>query len=287
MKYTLLSVLMILASFSQAQKGWEIGANLGTSFYFGDLNTNFNLSQPGLAGRLYGRYNFDSRVALRGGVTFAQVSADDANSNNTFRRARNLSFKSNIFDLETVLEFNFFPYIHGSRDKYYTPYIFGGFAFAHFNPRAELDGETYDLRDFGTEGQATGEEYSLWQPALTYGMGLKWDLSLEWSLNVEISARNLFSDYLDDVSTVYPNQSELLGERGPIAVQLSDRSDPEGPGMGVIGTQGYQRGDSNDNDRYMSFMVGVSYYFTGVKCPPISRRAANAEGLRRTRNRKN
>ena len=34
----------------------------------------------------------------------------------------------------------------------------------------------------------------------------------------------MFSDYLDDVSTVYPDKDDLLRQRGELAVRLSDRS---------------------------------------------------------------
>ena len=44
-------------------------------------------------------------------------------------------------------------------------------------------------------------------------MGLKYDLNYEWSLNVELSVRQPGTDYLDDVSTVYPDMFELADRR--------------------------------------------------------------------------
>jgi hypothetical protein len=76
----------------------------------------------------------------------------------------------------------------------------------------------------------------------------------------------LFTDYLDDVSTVFPEKSELLGTRGQIGVALSDRSLADG-----LGDAGRQRGDSKGNDKYT--FVGISFvrYFGGITCPDISR----------------
>ena len=35
-----------ICQLTTAQRGWEIGAWAGTSTYFGDLNTNYDLSNP-------------------------------------------------------------------------------------------------------------------------------------------------------------------------------------------------------------------------------------------------
>lgn len=256
-----------------AQKGWEAGGWLGGSFYFGDLNTSFDLSKPGLAGGVIARYNFNDRVCFKLSGNIGSVRADDADSKNIFERARNLSFQSMIIDATAQFEFNFLPYIHGSRDQFYTPYIFGGFSVFHFNPKASLDGTLYELRPLGTEGQFKGEEYYSVQGGFAYGVGFKIDLSYEWSLNFELGARYLFTDYLDDVSTVYPDRSDLLKTRGEIAAALSDRSILiPGVNDSQIGEPGRQRGDSNFNDSYILLGVGLVYYFGDVRCPEYGRR---------------
>ena len=251
-----------------AQQGWELGGMLGVSHYYGDLNTSFNLKDPGFAAMAIGRYNFNNRLCLRFGLHYGSVSANDANSENSFERARNLSFKSNLMDGMAAFEFNFLPYIHGSKDQFYTPYLFAGFAFYSFNPTTELDGETYELRNFGTEGQFRGEEYYSVQGALAYGGGIKIALNHDWSINIEASARKLFTDYLDDVSGVYPDMEDLESLRGELAVRLSDRT-INGPNIGEIGRQ---RGNSRDNDTVLYLGVGLVYYFGDIRCPNISGR---------------
>lgn len=260
--------LTLLGSLSaMAQPGWEVGANVGAALYFGDLNPEFNLSEPGAAANIFARYNIDNRIAVKTGFYYGRIKADDANSSNAFRRARNLDFFSDVFDGTVQLEFNFFHYEHGSRFNSFTPYIFGGLSAYSYSPKTKLNGTTYKLREFGTEGQEVGDEYSSFSLGIAYGGGLKWDLNYYWSMNVELSGRFLFTDYLDDVSTVYPNQATLSAIRGPEAAALSDRSLAEVN----IAQEGSQRGNSKNNDSYNFATVGVAYYFGRVKCPEVSR----------------
>jgi hypothetical protein len=255
-----------------AQKGWEAGGWLGGAYYFGDLNTNYRLNDPGIAGGLLVRYNFNNRLSFRMSANYAQLSADDADSDNAFERARNLNFETEIYDGSFLMEFNFLPYIHGHKDYFFTPYIFAGFNIFHFNPETEYQGEMVELRPLGTEGQFKGEEYYSVSGGLVYGFGMKVDLSYELSLNFEINARALFTDYLDDVSTVYPDKSDLLKLRNQTAVDLSDRSiEVNGVQSSQIGLEGTQRGNSNNNDSFVLFGIGLSYYFGDIRCPEYSR----------------
>jgi hypothetical protein len=273
LKSSILFFLLILgiSGFSQTHRGWELGGWGGVSYYFGDLNTSLNLSQPGPGLGVSGRFNFNPRLSLSLSANYGRVEADDAKSSNEFERARNLNFKSNIFEGSLQMEFNFLKYIHGSKDYPFTPYLLGGFSVFQFNPTTRIDGVRYALRDLGTEGQFFGEEYFLIQPAMTYGFGFKMDLNSEWSVNIELSARRLFTDYLDDVSGTYPDKDELLSLRGPVAVQASDRSRPEDREVFNIGQEGRQRGNDKDNDSFNFLKVGVMYYFGYLPCPDISR----------------
>ncbi|MGB4960417.1 MAG: DUF6089 family protein, partial [Saprospiraceae bacterium] len=213
-KYLILLGILCLAGISHGQKGYELGGWLGTSFYFGDLNTNLKITKPSLAGGLNARYNFNTRIAAKTSLNYGRIAADDANSDNNFERNRNLSFQSHIFDWSNVIEFNFFKYEHGHKEFYMTPYFFGGFNVFHFNPTAELDGEKYSLRNFGTEGQPLGQEYSPFNLGLILGGGFKYDINRTWSVNLEISTRFVFTDYLDDVSSIFPDKTLLESTRG-------------------------------------------------------------------------
>ena len=254
----------------QAQRGYEVGGWLGTSYYFGDLNNNINLSMPGPAGGILARYNFNNRVCFSLSGNYGRVRADDARSDNAFERSRNLNFESDVIDGTAALEFNFLPYVHGSRDEFFTPYLFAGLSIYYFNPKANFDGQMIELRPLGTEGQFRGEEYYTVQSGLAYGTGLKISLSYEWSVNISLGARFLFTDYLDDVSTVYPDYDDLENLRGDLAVSLSNRSIPIA-GVGEVGEPGTQRGSANTNDHYVFLGVGMYYYFGDLRCPEYSR----------------
>jgi len=251
------------------QEGWEAGGWVGASHYFGDLNTSFRLNDPGYAGGVVARYNFNKRVCLKFSGNYGNVSAQDADSDNLFEQARNLSFRSTIIDGTAQMEFNFLTYTHGSKDERFSPYLLAGINVVHFNPQAEYKGEWVDLRPLGTEGQFRGEEYYTTQFGLAYGMGLKIDLSYRWSINLELSARRLFTDYLDDVSTVYADKDDLEKLRNEAAVFLSDRSLLL-PGInedGALSQPGRQRGNSVTKDSYAFLGISLLYYFGDLKCP--------------------
>jgi len=239
-QYILGGFFCLLTIGLQAQEGAEFGGFLGVAHYFGDLNTDFALKDPGYAVGVIGRYNFNERTAIKLAGSIAKVSAYDFDSNNTFEQRRNLDFQSKILDISAQFEFNFLPYVHGSSGQYFTPYLFAGFSVTNFNPQTEVcsnspttpasqcNGGTslVDLRPLGTEGQFKGEEYFTTTGGLAFGAGFKYSINYEWSINVELSGRRLFTDYLDDVSGTYADIDDLQNLRGPLAVALSDRSSP-------------------------------------------------------------
>jgi len=264
----LLASILFCTTFLFAQRGWEAGVGLGVAHYFGDLNTDNEINSIGAAGTAFARYNFNNRLCWRMGLSFGQISGSDANSENNFENLRNLSFKSDIGEAAASLEFNFLPYNHGSRDKFYTPYLLAGFNVYLYDPEAELDGNVYKLRQLGTEGQFIGEEYNTIDMGLIYGGGIKLSLSFEWAIQVELTSRVLFTDYLDDVSTTYPDYDDLEGLRGDIAVALADRS--VDLSSTPIGETGRQRGNSTNNDFYAFLTVSAVYYFGGIMCPSVT-----------------
>lgn len=249
--------------------GWEVGGWGGIAYYFGDINSDFDLKHPGPSLGIGARYNFNERVCLKFSGNASYVSASDANSTNSFQQKRNLSFQTLVFDGSAQMEFNFLTYTHGSRDEFFTPYLLGGITVFNFNPKTEYQGEVYELRPLGTEGQFKGEEYYSTQLGLIVGGGFKFDLSYRWSINIEIATRQLFTDYFDDVSGKYADKSEIeavRGNLGPVAAALSDRSAELGLDP-PIGAPGRQRGTSTNNDRYATIGIGLLYYFGDIRCP--------------------
>jgi opacity protein-like surface antigen len=247
---------------AQAQSGWEVGGGFGLAYYLGDLNTEYNLRHPKPAYQATVRYNFNNRLAWRLSGSYMRVVGDDQWSTNPFQLERNLHFRTPIFDLTSGLEFNFLEYEHAG-DEWFTPYVYAGPCVYNFNPQSKYNGKWYNLRELGTEGQFLGEEYYATQLGLAFGGGMKWALTYRWALNLEVSGRFLATDYLDDVSTTYPDMGDLKALRGPIAPILSDPS----AGPEKLGYEGRQRGDSRTRDTYAFATLKLVYFFGSVHCP--------------------
>jgi len=249
---------------------WEIGGGAGVTTYHGDLAPDFSMQPPGAAASIYVRRNLDQRIALRLGFSFGTMSANDSRSLNAYRKARNLSFQSDLYEGSFALEFNFLPYHHKKGAKgagAFTPYLVAGFGVFRFNPKAWYKGGLYELQPLGTEGQAPGNEYSLIQGNLLIGGGFKIDISRYLALSIEGSTRILFTDYLDDVGGTYANSRVIEGHRGSlanVAIGLSDRSGEIGQQMG---SEGRQRGNPKNNDGYTMFQIGIHYTIWTISCP--------------------
>lgn len=213
----LLTICLFVFSLNLARsQDIEAGILVGASNYGGDLvadRINFGETQPA-AGLLF-RYYFSPKINLKASLSYARVSGDDENYNDiAFREKRNLSFKSNIFEASIQGEYNILPFISNTKEYNWTPYVFGGVALYRFNPKADFQGSTVNLADFTTEG----EDYSLTQLAIPFGVGIKYSIGNRWNIGFEIGARKLFTDYLDDVSDEYV---QLSGQ----AADIADRSE--------------------------------------------------------------
>ena len=250
-------LLLLICSFSLA-KGQasrpvdpysEIGITGGYSYYIGDINpyAHFGPRKKIAFGGLF-RRNITQRLALRFHLMRMKVEAFDADNNDPMLVNRNLNFRSNITEGAMLLEINFHNYRLGRLGKGFTPYIFGGLAYFNFNPEAELDGNYFELRPLGTEGQGNST-YSKGQIAIPIGLGFKAGISKRVALNFEWGIRKTFTDYLDDVSGNYADPDLIRDQSGDLGRDLADRSIlPIGPG-GV--NTGMQRGDPERNDWYI------------------------------------
>jgi hypothetical protein len=91
-------------------------------------------------------------------------------------------------------------------------------------------------------------------------------------MQIDLSARLLGTDFLDDVSGTFPGEREIRDLRTvdvDVAVALSDRSIPSDQ-FPQIGEPGRQRGNGRNNDSFAHLTVGMYYYFGHVTCPRIS-----------------
>lgn len=255
MKKFLYIILFLLITTSIFNKSFgqrnEIGITGGITYYLGDLNPSkhFLLSKP--AGGIIYRYTLNERWAIKMNGIYGTLQGDDAKSK--FNTARNLRFKSSLLEFSPQLELNFLSYKTGnSKEDYFTPYVFAGISVFSFNPKAEFNGEWYELKPFGTEGQGTSvsdlKPYSLTTISFPFGIGFKYSIGELICAGMEWGMRKTITDYIDDVSTKYPDTELLKAENGEIAAYFSDPSINElGQPNDHVGTQ---RGNSKTKDWY-------------------------------------
>jgi hypothetical protein len=281
----LVSVLLLIVcsgGVSNAQYS-EIGLLGGVSFYMGDLNPDMPFRDVRPAGGLFYRHNFNDRFSVRAAGHVGYLVGRDASSDVPAQLERNLNFESWLFDFSVTGEFNFFRYEPGSMRNWITPFLFGGVSMFKFNPRADLDGEMWELQPLGTEGQGTTaypdrQKYSLYSFAIPFGIGLKVNLNKTFSLGLEWGMRYTFTDYLDDVSTTYADVNVVQAERGDIARVLSNRTQVFNADIGeyvpltadqLVEYTGRQRGNSTNNDWYSFVFISLSMNIKAKpeKCP--------------------
>ncbi len=266
----LLSVVMQWTGKLNAQEA-EIGLWGGLTNSFGDINNTVETMQffkPGAG--VFFRYNPNSRIGYYLGVSGGQSFGFDSVSTNAYQLRRNLSFRTNVYDVSGRLDFNFFPLEREKPKYWYTPYIFMGLSLYYFNPQAYIDSQWVDLQPLGTEGQQfpelTGnEKYKRVQIAIPMGGGFKFALNKNITVGLEANWHWLFTDYFDDVSTTYIDPSILAtGADGTLAVALADRSTEVD--LLPLGEPGKQRGDSQHYDKYLYTGIFLSYTFVDLKC---------------------
>lgn len=239
-----------------AQKSNELGIFLGGGYYIGELNPTGHLNsltRPAV-GVVY-RHNVGKRVSYAASVIFGSVQGIDARSSSFEQQQRNLSFRSRIYELAARGEFNFVEYQIGDDKHQFTPFLFLGVSVFNFNPKASFNGQWVALQQLRTEGQAKG--YLRTQIAIPAGAGIKMNLAKRIGLVMEWGMRKTFTDYLDDVSTVYANPADLA-INGPASVALADRS-------GTTDNIGRQRGNPRNKDWF--FFTGLTLSFQLTEKP--------------------
>ena len=83
------------------------------------------------------KINFHDYLSFRSSILYGTLKADDALSNDLNTQSRNLSFRSQILDLNIGFEFNFKRFKIHKRKTIYSPYIYAGLSFFTFNPQAQ------------------------------------------------------------------------------------------------------------------------------------------------------
>lgn len=231
---------------------WQFG--IGNSMFLGDLG-----GKPGLGSRDARDLDYQSmRYSLSAGfrrmfnqhfgvrlmANYARVSGDDKYTTNPERNQRNLSFFSPIVEGYAAMEF--YP---GDNRRFYA---FAGAGIFYYEPKTELNGTVYNLRDYGTEGQYFLPDKEPYKPTswvIPFGIGYR--ISENYfngkTLRIEFIFHKSSTDYVDDVSTQYVDKYQLASRNGQTAVDLMDRSQSTIPGFSEPGAI---RGNPRNKDNF-------------------------------------
>ena len=262
---------------------FEIGLGIGGSVYYGDLSPdeaadNFKLVRPALG--VFASHHFNDRVACQLGIQNFTLAGDDKINSKENLKYRNLSFRSNVWEIALKGEFYILPFDPERMELPISIYVSSGIAGFFHNPKAFFAGTYHALQPLSTEGQGLSsfperKPYKLAQIAIPAILGLKYNVSPTISLFIEFGPRFTFTDYLDDVSSTYAVGDELREERGDLAFNLSDRRIlPDGEPKKYEDRA--QRGNPKSNDMYFAGLLGVSVALDDilgntfghrVKCP--------------------
>ena len=187
------AVSLISASAQEAKYKWDVGVAAGMSGYIGDANGGFPFRHPGAAVSGVGRYNFNTRLALRAQAGLQTISGNTADMDNVLPGNAQYKFNTSVFDFGVKGEFNFFPYGIGEtykRLRRCTPYATVGIGVA--------------------VGGSKGNRAAAF--ALPLGVGVKYKLSERCNLGAEWAFTKTFSDKIDskELTDLYLIKSSFI-----------------------------------------------------------------------------
>ena len=287
---------------------WMFSFGLGGSQYHGDL---YDVTYDGLGptlGPSFGigmRRKLGSQLSIRLDLNRYQIGGDDkvtgAFNNRTTddrtgrrtglrdtRYVRNLNFRAQNWEISGMFIFNFIP-VDGSytRRPLINPYLMLGISRTLSRPKTYLPGEegNYTVNLWEVQTEAAGL-YSNWFTVIPVGFGIRLKANQYVDILLEAARRFTFTDYLDDVSTVYPSRDQIIEWNGgdgsataDVALQIYDRSQDLIPELTAEGNQAgldriaqdYPRGfpsarrqgqirGSDNNDSYYIFQIRLELY---------------------------
>lgn len=236
---------------------WSFGPSLGVSNLLGDLGGSViegggsQTLRPSIGGT--GLYNLEF-ISFGANLNMTRLVGNDALTPS--KAGRNLSVRTDIADANIQIEIKPFS----NKELLSNLYFAGGVGWVIYQPKAKLNDEWIKLRRLGTEGQlvpGAGGKYNMGSLVIPFGVGYKFKLTPKTIIGIDFSFRKSFTDYLDDVSTVYAEPSQLRRYGGNNAVALGDRT--------LNGaTPGQARGNPLSNDSYFIFSIKFEKrYFPG------------------------
>jgi len=250
---------------------------IGKDYSYADLE--MSLTRPSVT--LGYRYRVSKHFGWRTDFNYMRLWGSDALTEEKFRNNRNLSFRSPIYELSTLLELEI-P-ISKIGNRYHIKktmkrrfkssnqliYGFVGVGGFYFNPQANYNGQWVNLQPLSTEGQGLpggARKYKRVSVSIPIGIGYRLNIARQWTIGLEYNFRKTFTDYIDDVHGVYYDPELLFQHKGPIAVALADPSKGDIPTATMPNADGTgaQRGDKQ-LDSYLGVELKIGYLIKSKK----------------------
>ena len=272
-----------------AQYNIDFGGSVGASNYLGDIGGKENTRRDFVADMKmaktrfdisgFYRYRFRDKFYVKGELSFIRIAGDDALTTNLGRRHRNFNFTNNMLELAGTIQWQFAENTDlGGSYRFRNAlrfYAFTGAALLYHNPKTCIDGRNVPLRRLKTEGQA--KPYSPVTFAIPVGLGLHYTHGKRHRFGFEFNWRTVFTDYLDDIRSNYPDPTKVSAETAEAVFRTDiNEANAVAPGFyknfdGVYwdsNGDGIQdapdkRGDSNHNDSYLTATFSYSYILRG------------------------
>jgi len=224
----------------------EFGGGGGPTFYKGDLQPRFRPLNPGAAGNLMLRYNFNRVISARANVMYGLIKGDDSRSGDPFQRERNFSFRNTVLDYAVQVEYNFLNFrTHDGRYEHdWTPYLFGGYGKSKNMKRVYAVGANKAVRT----NQRGGNDI------VPFGIGIKKILTPRINLTAEFSTRVFLNKRNGSMF------DGLDGARGQNAYSTQNLiTDPRQSDF-------FFYPNTQQNDKYFHLSVTLSYLIYTVHC---------------------
>ena len=280
-----LSLRSYSQSISTANGKIEIGLGLGPMFFLGDLGGTAGIGRDflkdldfpltTLSKSIYANVYPSEWIGFRIALNHGTLKGDDAQAPNkggaeVDRLQRNLSFKTSV--LEAYLAAEIYPTVffeqYDGLEKKFRPYGIIGIGGYKYNPKAKLDGQWVELHPLRLEGQGMAEyperkEYSLLQLEVPMGFGFKYYVKENMYVGMEVLHRQLFTDYVDDVSTNYVDPDVFANYLSAADAAKARRLYYRGTYASAVSNPGniqtFMRGDPTDQDAFFSTILRVGW----------------------------
>ncbi|WP_437918221.1 DUF6089 family protein [Sphingobacterium sp. LRF_L2] len=264
--YILIVVLWSRFPIAQAQQ-WEIGGNVGTTGFMGDINPNNPFYFKSIGAGIHVVHNFNPTWGVQASYQYAHLTGSDLDDTDDYRRQRGQMFNNHVSELSVRANFNFFRFIAGRNVNKYTPYLFAGIAGIKHNPYAFTEnGTKHSLEDLQLQEDNTVKKFAF---AIPFGVGFKYNVRGPWSIGAELGYRIALNDNLDNIANNYP-----YADQYPINYQNTYKELTEEwwksiafPSVeSVSDYEGKPKGNGRPHDGYMLAGITVTFTFISKKC---------------------